>query len=63
MGGTLPHLFDENGKLVFYENVLEIFKKESNRIKSPCLSTYGGVEKVKYWIGYKLMGKFFSTIY
>ena len=57
MGGTLPYQFDEYGKIVFYENVLAVFKKETDTKQSPCVSTYDGVEKVKYWIGYKLIGK------
>ena len=58
MGGTLPHQLDEKGGLAYYETVLEVFKKETNTGKSPCVSKYDGVEKVKYWIGYKLSGKY-----
>ena len=58
MGGILPHQFDIQGGLVYYENVLEVFKKETKTEESPCISKYDGVEKVKFWIGYKLLGKY-----
>ena len=58
MGGTLPHQFKDDGNLAFYETVLKVFKKETDTVKSPCVSIYDGVEKVKYWIGYKFVGKY-----
>ena len=63
MGGTLPHQFDKYGSLFFYDNVLAVFKRETDTKQSPCMSTYDGVEKVKYWIGYKLISKLLKKLH
>ena len=54
--GMLPYEFNDLGELRYYEDVLKLFEEEMKMSKSPCISNNGGVNDVKFWIGFKIKG-------
>ena len=56
LGGELPFEYDDIGELRYYDTILQQFEDNVNTQKSPCVSTNGGVNEVKFWIGFEIQG-------
>ena len=62
LGGTHPHEFTAENELRYNPNILRLVEEQFIAAKSPCISTAGETNRVKFWLGFKFEGSIYFFI-
>ena len=63
LGGTYPYEFTIENRLRYYQNILKLFEDAVVTEKSPCISQNGETNYAKFWIGFKIEGLIFISVF